>query len=67
MWKFHSIFFFLQATALMLQQEADKWEPNNNLYVEAIKHVAENMKVLSGFGKDPQPIMVGVSIDHLAF
>ncbi|XP_071827911.1 uncharacterized protein [Apostichopus japonicus] len=43
----------IEATALMLQQEADKWEPNQNSYVQAIKQLSENMKILSRFGKEP--------------
>lgn len=42
----------------MLQQEADKWEPNQNSYVQAIKQLSENMKILSRFGKEPHSHMV---------
>lgn len=43
----------VQATALMLQQEADRWEKDGNQYIQAIKQLSENMNILTKYAKRP--------------
>ena len=52
------VYVWLQAAAMNLQQEAEKWEDDNNPIVRVAKEMSQQMYHMAEYTRGEGPIMV---------